>query len=384
MPDQQPPPWFKDQDKGPDDTFKKRKKQLEQELPKLLERQKKKGRADSFLPYLLIRSVMGDRGDRPINVPFWESPDIWTAPGDPSTSPDVPPDHGGTLDAGQPNTVYAHVWNLGFAPLAGIFVEFYWCNPSLGIDGSHAHLIGTARCELAGRGMPGSHALVKCPTAWVPVVENGGHECLVVRAYGIGDPLGANDWQPWLNRHVAQRNVSVVGSAQSWMQLMTHLIDVKGAHLTQLLQIGPQQGEFAVRMVAGRAQVSKRIVTQVLAELNVKGELVLERPRTVPAGMRSPFHPLTAGGAPRLPAVKAPGTVAVADTARLLGNAGRKLKPRSPGAQLATLLTGVKKLQPRAKVLGPPARNEAYVLRIARYDPNGQLNGGYTVVVPGR
>ena len=211
MTDKAPPSWFDHDNKSARLDEERRRQHLEQELPTLLERHgSDKGRAQRFYPYLLVRSVLGDRGDRPINTPFWESPDIWTAPGDPATSPDLPPTHGGTVNAGVANTVYAHVWNLGFAPLIGVRVEFLWFNPSLAIDGAHAHSIGAARCDLAGRGMTGSHKLVKCPTAWVPVVENGGHECLMARLSGIGDPIGNNEWQPWHNRHVAQRNISVV------------------------------------------------------------------------------------------------------------------------------------------------------------------------------
>src|SRR5260370_11174177 len=185
------PSWFDRQGEQPnDEDFARRKAELLKQLPELLARRKDQGRAKNFYPYLLIRSVLGDRGDRPFNCCFWESPDIWTAPGDPATSPSVPTDHGGQVTVGRPATVYAHVWNLGFAPLAGVRVEFYWFNPSLGINGSHANLIGMARCDLAARGMAGSHKLVKCPKAWIPVLENGGHECLVVRISGIGGPIG--------------------------------------------------------------------------------------------------------------------------------------------------------------------------------------------------
>src|SRR5438552_4472238 len=66
-----------------------RLKKLRSQLPGLLKQfeEGKRGRAQRFYPYILIRSVVGDRGDRPINVPFWESPDIWTAPADPSVTP---------------------------------------------------------------------------------------------------------------------------------------------------------------------------------------------------------------------------------------------------------------------------------------------------------
>jgi hypothetical protein len=386
MADRKPPGWF-DADKDPkhEAEFKKRKRRLEKELPGLLKGRQERGRANSFLPYLLVRSVIGDRGDRPINVPFWESPDIWTAPGDPSSSPAVPPDHGGTLVAGEANTVYAHVWNLGFAPLAGIVVEFYWFNPSLAIDGTHANLIGTARCELAGRGMPGSHALVKCPQAWVPVMENGGHECLVVRVYGIGDPLGANEWQPWLNRHVGQRNVSVVTSAKSWNQLLTTFTDLaEEAHRIQLIQLAPQQGKFAARIVAPQDHVARRTQTHLLAELDLMSRVGLERPKQVPAGMLAPVHPLNAGGAPPLPVLRPPGRVAVIEPSRLAGRVLSRTKQGSAGAKVATLLRAVGKLQEGAPVLGPPDAGETYALRIASSDSKGQLIGGYTVVVPGK
>jgi hypothetical protein len=218
-PSQTPPPWFKSQETNsdPGDT-KKRRAQLLAELPKLLERQKGLGRAEKFLPYLLVRSVLNDRGDRPLTVTSWESPDIWTADGDPASTPAIPPDHGGVYIAGRPFTIYAHVWNLGFAPLAGVAIEFYEFAPSLGIDGAHARPpIGVARCELSGRGMAGSHQLVKCPNAWVTAldvldVSNSGWKiCLVVRVSGIGDPVGGNPWSPWLNRHVGQRTIGVTG-----------------------------------------------------------------------------------------------------------------------------------------------------------------------------
>lgn len=104
-----PPPWFGALGLDTNSAeFKARKTALLKELPALMDK-RRGGRANTFLPYLLIRSVLGDRGDRPINVPFWESPDIWTAPGDPASAPAVPPDHGGVVTAGKPTTLYAHV-----------------------------------------------------------------------------------------------------------------------------------------------------------------------------------------------------------------------------------------------------------------------------------
>jgi len=381
MPEQQPPNWFDGQEPSTDDPdYETRKKQLLAELPKLQARQKDRGRAQSFYPYLLVRSVLGDRGDRPINVPFWESPDIWTAAGDPATTPAIPPDHGGVLNAGQPNTVYAHCWNLGFAPLAGVVVEFWWFNPSLGIDGTHGHLIGTARCELAGRGMPGSHKLVKCPKPWVPVVENGGHECLVVRMYGIGDPLGANEWAPWLNRHVAQRNVSVVSTAQNSAQLIRLLDATAGMHRLQLIQVGARQGELAISAVAPTAKISPNTRTHILSELHATKGVVLEHPAAPPAAVLAPVHALAAGGAPAPPKLQPAGNIAVIHPAAVLPGIAEIGGGES---RVAALLNAVPKLHPKADVLGAPPGGEVHVLRIANYDANHQLVGGYTMVVTG-
>lgn len=48
---------------------------------------------------------------------------------------------GGIARANAPNTLYAHVWNVGKAPAFGVRVEFYWFNPSLGISRADANLI---------------------------------------------------------------------------------------------------------------------------------------------------------------------------------------------------------------------------------------------------
>jgi hypothetical protein len=382
MADQQPPPWFTAQGKTDPPDFEHRKQQLLQELPKLLLRQKDRGRAQSFYPYLLVRSVLGDRGDRPINVPFWESPDIWTAPGDPEASPAVPATHGGVLTAGQPNTVYAHVWNLGFAPLAGIVVEFYWFNPSLGIDGTDGHLIGTARCQLAARGMPGSHALVKCPKAWVPVIENGGHECLVVRVHGMGDPLGGNEWHPWQNRHVAQRNVSVVPTGQNLNGLISRLGQIGKIARLQLVQLAPTEGEFAARIVAPSAKIAATTPTHVLSELNAEGQVMLtQRPELAPAAL-APFHAMTAGAVPAPPVLKRPGEAMVANTPAMV--AAQHGPEPAPAAGIASLFASVPQLHMGAQTARPPAPGEVNVLRLANYDTGGQLVGGYTLVVPGQ
>jgi hypothetical protein len=171
-------------------------------------------RKDMYLPYLLLRANPGDHGDRPLpsSTPFWQSPDIFVAPSAGAQGPaGPPPSLGGVAEAGVPNSVYAHVWNLGRAPAFDVRVEFYWFNRALGIEAANANLIGFTCVTLGSRRSGRSHSVVKCPVDWIPVFENGGHECLVARAFTIiSDRLGPDEWHAGLNRHVAQRNITVL------------------------------------------------------------------------------------------------------------------------------------------------------------------------------
>ncbi|MCW3843373.1 hypothetical protein ONA70_25030 [Micromonospora yasonensis] len=109
-------------------------------------------RKDEFLPYLLVRATSADRGNRPLNGVFWESPDIYVVAGQPAeTAPLRPATPGGVASASAPNTLYAHVWNLGKAAAYGVRVEFWWFDPSLGISRAAGHLIGAAYVDLDDR-----------------------------------------------------------------------------------------------------------------------------------------------------------------------------------------------------------------------------------------
>lgn len=185
-------------------------------------------RKDEFLPYLLIRGAAGDRGARPID-PFWESPDIFVVPNeDAAAAPPLPATFGGIAQASAPNTLYAHVWNFGKAPVSRARVEFYWFNPSLGITQADANLIGATWVDLANRftlfpswvavNKPygqwmtqGCHAIVRCPVSWTPQFQNNGHECLVVRVFEpILDAISPSQFSASSDRHIAQRNIAVV------------------------------------------------------------------------------------------------------------------------------------------------------------------------------
>jgi hypothetical protein len=150
---------------------------------------------------LLCRTFAGDTGLRPLpNIVFWESPDI--AIDGPSGDPDI-------ATPGQVNRVHVHVWNLGLADCWAAHVDLYWCNPSVGINPAVATAIGSKVVPLAA----GQHAVVSFD--WVPVLVNNGHECLVAQVYDpVSDPIVA-PFNPVQDRHVGQRNVSVVQVAQS-------------------------------------------------------------------------------------------------------------------------------------------------------------------------
>ena len=173
-------------------------------------------RKDSYLPFLVIRAAPGDHGNRPFSGVFWESPDIFVAPNmDAGTAPAKPPTLGGLAVAGKPNTLWARVWNLGLAPGVNVRVEFYWCNPSLGINSVNAKFIGAAYVDLGNRFSKTACQIVKCPQTWVPTFENDGHECLVVRVFEpLLDPVSNSVWEVTKDRHTGQRNIAVV-EAQS-------------------------------------------------------------------------------------------------------------------------------------------------------------------------
>lgn len=172
-------------------------------------------RKNEYLPYLLIRADAGDRGGRALTTCFWESPDIFVSPDmDATTAPPTPTTLGDVAKVGVPNTLWAHVWNLGRAPVYNARVEFYWFNPSLGFNQAAAHLIGVTYVDLGDRTSGNAHRIVKCPVSWIPEFVNGGHECLVVRAFEpLTDPLTSHQWDASNDRHVGQRNISVVNAS---------------------------------------------------------------------------------------------------------------------------------------------------------------------------
>ena len=162
------------------------------------ERHDEHDRKPRYRVELMARTYFGDLGVRPVadpNLVFWESPDIWID--GPSGDPDQ-------ATPGVTNTVNVHVWNVGLADCWAAHVDLYWCDPSVGVTPALAQSIGSTVVSLMG----GEHKVV--PFQWVPTLANGGHECLVAQVYDpVSDPVIA-PFSPTLDRHVCQRNISVV------------------------------------------------------------------------------------------------------------------------------------------------------------------------------
>lgn len=171
-------------------------------------------RKNEFLPYLLIRAAPGDRGRRPLTIPCWESCDIFVAPDmTANAAPATPTTFAGVARAGAPNTLWAHVWNLGRSPVWNARVEFYWINPSLSISQQTGNLIGATYVDLGARDSGHAHKIVKCPETWYPTFVNGGHECLFAKIFEpLTDPL-SDPWNANGDRHVGQRNIAVVNAS---------------------------------------------------------------------------------------------------------------------------------------------------------------------------
>ncbi|KAH8795049.1 hypothetical protein F5882DRAFT_459040 [Hyaloscypha sp. PMI_1271] len=312
-------------------------------------------RSKLYLPLLFIRANVGDIGARPLKF-FWESPDILILPGvAPQNAPAAPPKElltnmAGVAKGGADNTIYAHVWNMGLAPAYNALVEFYWFNPTLGFNGSDAHLIGKTYVDLAARGSNDpktpSHRPVKCPFTWVAQYENGGHECLVVRiSQPITDPLAAPAWDASQNRHIGQRNIHVMTAAES------------AAKPTIGISVGPLFGQPAQVAVA-------RADTATMPWLHLVTMSRTAVPATgTPTGDVGITQPTTVGGAlPTLGAVPNPRTAGLIDNSQ--GVTG-------DDKQVAFVATD-----------GNPGAGKAHVYRVSGTQGGGTF-GGYTVIVIG-
>ncbi len=151
---------------------------------------------------------------------WWESPDIWVVPGnDPNGPPRSP-------IAGQPAFLWARVTNAGDVPAKGARVDFYWANPSGQMTAGVPTAIGSAFVDLD----PNATQEVLCLVPWVPVIVNGGHECLLAVAHVSGDTNPIPDplptgypFDPPAHDQIAQLNLGVLEAGPHAFQLPTSL-----------------------------------------------------------------------------------------------------------------------------------------------------------------
>jgi len=246
-------------------------------------------RKDEFLPYLLVRAASSDRGGRPYTGVFWESPDVSVLPGvEAGVAPLHPATAGGIAKASAPNTLYAHLWNLGKAPASRVRVEFWWFDPSLGFNRDAGHLVGAAYVDLGDRFTVypewrevrtaygswvsrGAHAIVRCPETWVPTYLNGGHECLVVRVMDpFFDPVAVAQFSPSLDRHVGQRNIAVIQAASPatlTLPLALGRPDHPGDVGVEVTSEDPATMEWLKLMTGSRTQVFRAAAEPLVAGL---------------------------------------------------------------------------------------------------------------------
>lgn len=193
--------------------------------------------------------------------PWWMSPDIWLVPGaDPSGPPGAP-------IAGVNAYLWAHVANTGSTDANGVRVDFFWANPALQVLRSTATMIGSAFGDIPAGGSQD----VLCLVPWVPVIVNGGHECVVAVANHSGDPLpnpAPDDFSPPTYDQVAQRNLNVVTAVPQMMPMMLSL----GA---------PRRRDKTARI---RIEIGGKVDPEVFRRLGVK-ELHPAKGRVVAAGI---------------------------------------------------------------------------------------------------
>lgn len=167
-----------------------------------------KGRFDG-ITYLFIRTHPYDNGSEPLasGLPFWVSPDITI----------VKPDgtEGSEAIAGEMNQMKVVVTNGGGIDAVDAYVEAFVADPSTAFTPATATPIGSGYLTVSGY----SQAAISFP--WSPAPADSGHRCLLARVSLTIPPdrfANAAIFDVPGDRHVAQKNISVVDSAVHGMK----------------------------------------------------------------------------------------------------------------------------------------------------------------------
>ena len=187
---------------------------------------------EDIFPFLLIRAMSpGDRGQRPLWPPtcFWESHDIlfidssWAGAYDENRVVETP-------RAGTSYRVFIRIWNLGLFPAYGVHVKAWVVQPGFIGTGNEndpyyaANFIGGQMvAELADRLREGCMLLAELDQLWVCEESKAGeHWCVLASVSCPADdfqgPLLANT-----ERHVGQRNLSILSGDDDVSALVAHL-----------------------------------------------------------------------------------------------------------------------------------------------------------------
>ena len=163
-----------------------------------------------------------------------------------ATAPDLPPDPYGRLKPEVPNTIYAHVWNLGRGPAINARVEFYWFEAMLTWppEAPPPTFLGFTYVTLGPRTSQNCHAVVHCPVDLVPASEGNAYVGLVVRVFcPFLDRLGANGLDASKNRHVGQLNMGIGLGGLAQIAIPLRVAAREGTRETTLTaeQIPPDQ-----------------------------------------------------------------------------------------------------------------------------------------------
>lgn len=180
-----------------------------------------------WFPHLLVRAAAGDTGERPVwpPTPCWTSPDIHVFPygvGVDLAQAVIQPRVGETYQLG------VHVWNLGKFAAYGVLVRAWWVLPGFSPNATdplfQPHLIGSTLIDLGDRYSEDAHQIVLLPEPWEVEDAADGHQCLFACAESFADPHGGDTFAANSDRHVGQRNISVIGAADDALGFL-QLID---------------------------------------------------------------------------------------------------------------------------------------------------------------
>lgn len=228
-------------------------------------------------PHLVIRAMPGDTGDRPLwpPVPCWTSPDIWIFPEDSH----VDLSHGVVSPtAGKRYRLGVHVWNLGRFPAYGILVRAWWVLPGFSPNATdpkyRPHYIGGTFTNLGDRDSTQSHQIVLLPDVWVPSDIADGHQCLFACAESFADPRANDVFAANDDRHVAQRNISVISGANDASPLLDFLGEMLGDGTFMRIAVGTARTPDLAGAVARGVSSSNDVPVGV-------GPLHFEEPRPI-------------------------------------------------------------------------------------------------------